>query len=308
LDQWWNLIYIVPFGFGVMLVLLSVLGTGRRSGRHAARSSAAGRHSAAAGRGTARTNSAPKAGTAKVAARSGKGTGGAKGRWGRGGKRPRAGRQGQNWAEALHVQNIPPLMLLQNFLLFWGIFGWAVNQYFAAGSADPTRYMVSSLLLTGTVSLMLTLGISAVLSRFTPEDETYVITRHDLIGRAGEAVSAITDRMGSVYVRDERGTLHHITGRIQEDGEPIARGKSVLIIDYERSGDYYWVKEWSPGSPSPPDIDVDSASDVETEASLLTHMHRVSPAPLHAQTEKPYRAWRWLFGSNPPRSHAPSTV
>ncbi|MDQ3814872.1 MAG: YqiJ family protein [Armatimonadota bacterium] len=276
LSHWWNLIFVVPFCFGAVLVLLSLPGTGRRGGHRGAHRAA--RHSVGrAGGGGSRSTTA--------SARSHTGRSGMKGQRGRLTKR-RTSKEPAGWAETLHVQNIPPLMLLQNFLLFWGIFGWAANQFFARGSADPVRFIVPSLLAAFCGTAVMTLALSALLSRFTPTDETYVVTKSDLIGRAGEAVSAITERMGSVYVRDGGGTLHHLAGRIPPDRQPIAKGKTVLVIDYQPEGDYYWVKEWSP-----------DGENTDREARLGGAVEPPLPA---SQIEKPYRAWRWLVGSNPP--------
>jgi hypothetical protein len=85
-----------------------------------------------------------------------------------------------------------------------------------------------------------------VLARFTPGEESYAITRGGLIGRAGEAVSAVTETSGSVYVRDEQGTLHHIAGRVEAGHQSVVKGTQVLIVDYAADRDVYQVREWTP--------------------------------------------------------------
>jgi hypothetical protein len=301
LNQWWNLIFVLPFALGVVLVVLSVLGTaGRRSGsRHPARATSSGR---IAVRNISRRSASGlrlQAGHARSAARSQSIARGrvriATGRRQSRSVAQRIQRQSKPSLPVVHLGNLPPLMLLQNFLLFWGIFGWAANQYFARIQPDPGRFIILSLLTTIIGSLIVTVTFSALLSRFTPTDETYAVTRWDLVGRTGEAVSTITHRMGSVYARDESGTLHHLPVRVQSGGDSIAKGRSVLVIDYDAEGDFYWVKEWSPDTELSSDrtLYADSESTIEAPEGSRIQL-------LHAQTAKPYRAWRWLVGSNPP--------
>ncbi|MBV9470521.1 MAG: DUF1449 family protein [Abitibacteriaceae bacterium] len=292
LGQWWNLIYVIPFCLGVVLVLLSVLGAGRHGmgGHHAGHGMHLGHghvgqsvghslghgghvgHSAThgGGHGTAHGHAATHGQAAHSHAAHGQHGSHAQGHSHHGNSQHGHSSHGQDgrsegigdmtqgmvratvhptpWslAAALHIQNIPPLMLAQNFMLFWGIFGWAANQFFGKSAHDPARFIVPSLLATVAGSLVITILLSAVMSRFTPSDETFAVTKRDLEGRLGEAVSTITDRMGSVYARDAVGTLHHLPCRIAPDGAPIAKGEQVLVIEYHPEGDYYRVKSWKP--------------------------------------------------------------
>lgn len=173
----------------------------------------------------------------------------------------------QTWslARTLHVQNIPPLMLMQNFFLFWGIFGWAANQFFSKGLHEPAQFIVPSLLATCSASLIMTLAISAVMSRYTPGDETFAVTKTELEGTIGEAVAPITDHTGSVYARDAAGTLHHLPCRIRPDGSPVQRGEQVLVVEYNPEGDFYWVKSWAPDVAEP-----ETAVAAQTNAGAAT--------------------------------------
>jgi membrane protein implicated in regulation of membrane protease activity len=212
--QWWNLIYIVPFGIGAFMVAMSVFGVLDNDAGD-----------------TADGGDADMDGDIDADGDDTDGDG--------------DDDEGFSLARTLHIQNISPLMLLQNFMLFWGIVGWSVNQLLGSGAHDPARFIVPSLLSAFIGGAVLTILLSAVLSHFTPGTETLASTKASLIGRAGEAVSIITDKMGSVYVRDAAGTLHHLPGRIQPEDEPIKKGSQVVVIDYDEAGDFYRIKQWS---------------------------------------------------------------
>lgn len=264
LGQWWNLIYVLPFGMGVVLVLLSVLGAGRHGaghhGGHGLHLHGHGGHGLghAVGHGghaiahgghaahghTAHVGHATHAHghTTHAHAHAHAGHSHGHGHDGHSGEH-QGGKVAFSLAGALHIQNIPPLLLLQNFLLLWGIFGWAANQYFARGAPDPAQFIKPSLMVASGGSLIVGLVIAAVMSRFAPSDETFAVTKRDLVGLIGEAVSPITDRMGSVYVRDATGTLHHLPSRIMPDGASIAKGEKVVIVKYHAEKDFYWVEK-----------------------------------------------------------------
>ena len=216
--QWWNLIFVVPFCMGVMLVLMSLLGTGRH-----------GRSMHRGGRVTYHAK------TAHV----------------KGHKVAKAQRHGEQFAEphglmhALHLQNLPSQMLLQNFLLFWGVVGWTCNQIAAKSAAQPTQFIITSLLVALAGGFICTLVISATLARFTPGDESFAITKAQLEGHIGEAISAINECSGSVRARDDNGTLHQMAARIRSDDESIARGQQVLLVSYFADDDYFQVKKWT---------------------------------------------------------------
>ena len=235
LSQWWNLIFVVPFCCGVLLVLLSLTGTGRhgRSGQRGAhRGSArpAAKHHAPRTHHKTSHAKAHKTNAQKQNAEHS------------------TEQSAEPWSlmRALHLQNIPSQMLLQNFLLFWGVVGWTCNQIAAKSALNPAQFVVTSVLAALCGGFIFTLALSATMSRFMPEDETFAIHKADLEGRSGEAVSVISARSGSVYVRDASGTLHSIAARIRADDEPITRGTQVLVISYFADGDYFQVKQWSP--------------------------------------------------------------
>ena len=214
----WNLVYAIPFGLGVLLVLVSITGAGRHNRgavRHGARMSTP-RMSTHGSHGGAHKHHGAKANT-----------------------------RGATKKNALHLGDISPLMLAQNFLLFWGVIGWAAQGAMSRGAHDATRFIVPSLLTAAVGASVLSLFLSGVLARLTPPEESAAIARNGLEGCAGEAVSLISATSGSVYVRDASGTLHHIAARVAPECESLPKGAPVLVVSYE-DGECYRVKRWSP--------------------------------------------------------------
>lgn len=249
LSQWWNLIFVVPFCCGVMLVLLSLTGSGRH-GRGAHRSSHRSSHrninrSAKHHAPHKAAHKAAHAKTHKAAAKTQrqnteqntqKNT------------QQSAEQKAEPWSvmRALNLPNIPSQMLLQNFLLFWGVVGWTCNQIASQNAFSPARFVTTSIFAALIGGSLCTLLISATIARFMPDEESLAIYKADLEGHIGEAISFINERSGSVRARDNNGTLHQLAARVRAENETIARGDQVLIVSYFAEEDYFQVKKWSP--------------------------------------------------------------
>ena len=143
------------------------------------------------------------------------------------------------WLEQLHLGGIPPLMLLQNFLLWFGLCGWSANRMQGASGAAIALISVPLALVCG---LILTVVTARFLARFTPEKSSAAAGQRDLEGRIGEAMATISAASGRAYVRDERGTLHQIAARTQGE-EVVASGHKILVVAYEDDGRFR-VKAW----------------------------------------------------------------
>ncbi|RYG53967.1 DUF1449 family protein, partial [bacterium] len=130
--------------------------------------------------------------------------------------------------------------MLQNFLLLWSLTALAAVP-FQPQNAAPTALA----LILGVIAIVSS-AMLAVCARlfvhFTPVDASSITHKIDLQGRIGECDATTDSRRGSLLVRDEFGTLHHLAAR---SDEPIARGEAVLLIEYCSDGDYFQVRVWS---------------------------------------------------------------
>ena len=144
--------------------------------------------------------------------------------------------------ETLHLHGVPPLMVLQNALLWWGICGWSANRMLGQNGAAMTVISLPVALFGG---LILTATTSRFLARLAPESGSSASRADELEGRAGEATAMITATGGEAFVRDASGTLHQIAVRVGEDEEPIRRGQSILVLNYDAQKGRYRVRLWS---------------------------------------------------------------
>lgn len=203
---WWNWMFVAPFILGALMVALSVFGGDHHShGGHA--------------------------GHVHVGADAGMADGDADGENG----------MLDELLELLHLHGVPPLTILQNLLLWWGICGWTANR--ALGQHGAAMIAVS-LPVAMVGALFLTLTTSRFLAKLAPDESSSASHSEELEGRSGEATARITETGGAAFVRDATGTLHQIAVRIGPDEEAIARGQQILVLAYDAEEGRYRVRAW----------------------------------------------------------------
>lgn len=70
------------------------------------------------------------------------------------------------------------------------------------------------------------------IARLLPRDESYAVTREQLIGRRGVVTLGPLDDgpAGSVRVRDEHGDLHTLRARPADPGTVIEKGAEIVVV------------------------------------------------------------------------------
>ncbi len=237
IGEWQYLIFLLPFGVGALLLLLSSLrigghghhgghhggGAGHRFGGHAG-GHRMGHHSPSAVRaaGHSRTHDA--------ASRSAS-----------------AGATPLTVAMLLFGVGRAPLpMVVEFFLICWGLVGlWAVGNWVHA--PHPNLFQMLP-------SLGLALGggwagsraAAEVVGRIMPRDETSVVSRDALYGLTGKVAFPVSEKSGRVHIYDEFGTLHDEMCCVPDGHALITRGSVVRIVDRDRASGRLLVELASP--------------------------------------------------------------
>jgi hypothetical protein len=139
------------------------------------------------------------------------------------------------------VGRIPVSMWLSGLLLGWGGFGLAAMPVVKSYTAlEPSVATAILFIVAAMGALVTTRGLTVLLTRVIPLNETYARRRHELLGSEGEAIYPIDGAFGMAGIRDERGGLFQVGCRA-ETGEPIAKGTRVKLVAYNRDTNLYHV-------------------------------------------------------------------
>lgn len=137
----------------------------------------------------------------------------------------------------LGVGRVPLLVLLIAFLAAFGSVGLAGQQTaleWTGALLSPWIAIPAALV----VALPLTAGLSRILAKVIPQDETTAFEIDDLVGRAGIITvgRAASGSPARTRVVDPHGQAHHVLVEPNDPAESFAEGDTVLLVRREGIG------------------------------------------------------------------------
>jgi len=243
LFQWWNLIFTLPFGVGILPLLLQAMGAAHLSrtghavhlaGHHLPHSG--GDHLSHLGNSHVSSGVAPGHSTALITANTHA-------------AHTLTATHGQSThvpahapAESMHIGSrlfsilgigkVPLMLVLSIFCLIWGATGVAGNQIFARVLRAPALYVWPSMICAFLISYASTSALSQLISRMMPQLETYGTEEELLVGRIARAAYDLGARPGSAFLLDDQQNRIQVRCRTH-DGSVIPGGAELLLLEYD---------------------------------------------------------------------------
>jgi membrane protein implicated in regulation of membrane protease activity len=132
-------------------------------------------------------------------------------------------------------------LLLQGFMLTWGVVGFYSTTLFAV-HFPPTVFIPLSMALAFAFGIFGMALIGTFGSRYMKSVENYAVNKNDLVGEIGVVTFPISETMGRVHVYDKHGTLHVESVRLISGGDPIPKNAKVMLVEYDADKNIYWVE------------------------------------------------------------------
>jgi len=222
--QWYDMIYLLPGGIAMLLLLLSALGSGMHQGNHC-------------GMGHGHLSSQTHSGHGHP----GQGHQGA----GHRSHGPQAAStiRTQQLSSFFGLGRVPAPLVYGSALLGWGLFGFWGTQFWQGILHLPIAFVLPSLV-TALAGAFVTEKVTVETAfRFLPGDESYAVSAVELCGLTGTVAFPIDATRGRVHVYDTHGTLHDLSARAAPTQGVIPRGHTVLVADYDNARDQLIVEE-----------------------------------------------------------------
>ncbi|MBW3622205.1 MAG: DUF1449 family protein [Armatimonadetes bacterium] len=140
------------------------------------------------------------------------------------------------------IGRAPLTLLLQGFLLTWGVVGFYVTRMLSEQWRDPAWFVPVGMVTAGLSGLLGMKLLGAVGSRYLKPVESYAMRQDDLLGEIGTVIYPVTETSGRVHVYDRHGTLHIESCRIGPGEEAIPRNAKVLLVRHDPQRDLYRVE------------------------------------------------------------------
>lgn len=148
---------------------------------------------------------------------------------------------GDTWLEILGVGRVPLSVVVMTLLMTWGFIGIVINRLLFEMLPELLLPLVS-IPLAGIGAVTATGILSRIVARLMPLDESSAWRKHELVGTIGEALYTIDTRFGKAAVRDPQGYRFQVPCRVGEGTPPIAKGQRVLLVEYDE--DTYIVRPY----------------------------------------------------------------
>ncbi|MGI4787321.1 MAG: hypothetical protein ACRYFS_00580 [Janthinobacterium lividum] len=208
--QWYYLIYLLPGGVALFLLLISALGGKMHHG-----GTSHGHH----GLGHSHHGSGQQTHQAASAART------------------------PFLSAFFGLGRVPAPLVWGSTFLGWGVFGCWGTQFWQSLLHLPAAFVLPALA-TALAGAFVTEKVTVeAASRFLPGDETFAVSSVDLCGLTGTVAFPVDIKRGRVHVFDTHGTMHDVSARTAPGQGTIARGRTILVTDYDLARDQVIVEE-----------------------------------------------------------------
>lgn len=216
LFEWYNLVYTLPFGLAVLLMIVSALGMGGQE------------HDLDHDHDADLDHDFDHDADHDVEAEPGH----SGGHGGEGHDAPVV----HTLLSLLGVGKVPITVLVQSFLVSWAVIGWNVNIWLAKALKVPEAFILPSVGISFCGALASMRLLASLFHKLMPGSETYAKGPLDLLSATGTAVFKIDRAGGYADVYDDTRTLHRVHCRSQSGVLP--RGSRVMLVDYHSDGTY----------------------------------------------------------------------
>lgn len=226
--QWWNVVYLAPLAISLIWILASAMGC-----MHVGHAGVGGGHSTGHGfghiHGTGHSHGTGHghSGHAHNSAH---------------GHNSQGSGFSQKVMDILGIGQAPITLLLGIFMFCWGACGMTMNQLFSGAGKYPLVYIWPSMIITFAVSFTVTRAMAALVARLLPAEETFGVSRRELIGLTGKAVFTISAKGGTIDIHDRYGTVHREQAKTGEADIDVMSGTEALVLDYDDSDHKFIVK------------------------------------------------------------------
>jgi hypothetical protein len=143
----------------------------------------------------------------------------------------------------LGLGRVPLSIVLMLLMISWGAIGFLINYLLASSMPVEWEWMVVLISLPAAALGSTTFTHTAVraLARWMPTTETSALPRAKLVASAAQALYPIDEKFGLASVRTRDGDLFQVACRTYEGRPPIAKGKRLLLVDYDEQKEVFYV-------------------------------------------------------------------
>lgn len=146
---------------------------------------------------------------------------------------------------ALHflgADKAPLTLVTGAFLLGWGFAGFWANQLLLPVFHSLMPTVAAAIVIAAILGVCTARGTAAISERIVPKNVTAAISQASLVGQEASVVYPISTSAGRAFYYDKNAVLHDVSCRVRPDEEPIAKGRKVILSGYDPQTGRFWAE------------------------------------------------------------------
>jgi membrane protein implicated in regulation of membrane protease activity len=140
------------------------------------------------------------------------------------------------------IGRAPLPIVLGSLMIGWGFFGLAATETLRSLLRLPALFVLPSMAIAAGGALATAKLFAELSARLMPKDETYAISREGLLGLTGKVIYPVSATGGRIHIYDQYHTLHVASARIAPGSPPIERGAEVIVASADPDNRYLIVE------------------------------------------------------------------
>jgi hypothetical protein len=130
----------------------------------------------------------------------------------------------------------PAPMVLEAFCIAWGLCGFWANEFLLRTPTPSLLQMLPSLGIALGGGIVGSRLAAELLSRVLPKEESFAVSQQDLFGLTGAVAFPVSEESGRIHIYDSFGTLHDEVCRVPTGHPPIEKGHRAIVVDMDTRG------------------------------------------------------------------------
>ncbi|MEO7719447.1 MAG: hypothetical protein ABIY70_24865 [Capsulimonas sp.] len=132
------------------------------------------------------------------------------------------------------IGHAPLTLVLGALMLGWGFSGfWAVRVL--SEKMAPGVFILPAVAIATVCAVLLSRSAARIFSYFVPKIETAAVSRESLVGQEASVVYPISATAGRAFYYDKNAVLHDVTCRVRPGQPVIGKGRKVILGAYDET-------------------------------------------------------------------------
>lgn len=147
-----------------------------------------------------------------------------------------------NLLHFLGVGKAPLTLVLGAFLLGWGFAGFWANQLLTPSLKSPAAFVLPAIAFALVGAVLMARAVAAVAVRVIPKNATAAVSRESLVGQEASVVYPISATAGRAFYYDKNAVLHDVTCRVRPGEATIGKGGKIILSGWDEATGRFWAE------------------------------------------------------------------